>query len=214
MKAKELRAWLIILALNLIVVFACVWDSTHRETTVDEVVEESETELIQWKDTEELVFEEVVVETVTEPTEDEVLFYDISLSEELQLHIFAECEKHNIAPDIALAVMWMESRFQADVVSKYGDIGLMQVNPKWHWDRMERLGCNNLYDPYQNITVGIDFIAYLKEKNSDIVWVLTSYRWGTKTANYNYENGIICEYASVVLEKSSEFQRGIGDGNR
>ena len=203
----EIRAWSIILALNLVVIISCAWDYTHREPIEEEVVEESETELIQWKDTEvteEAIIEDVEVETVTEPIEEEVAFYNVPLSEEVQMHVFNECEKHNIAPSIVFGIMWQESRFQADVVSPHGSIGLMQIAPKWHEKSMERLGCNDLFNPYHNITVGIDYLAYLKEQSSDIVWVLTAYRWGEGRATYKMENGD--KYAINVLEKASEFQ--------
>jgi soluble lytic murein transglycosylase-like protein len=125
------------------------------------------------------------------------------------MHVFSECEKYNIAPGIVFAIMWRESRFQADVVSPHGSIGLMQIAPKWHEESMERLGCHDLFDPYQNITVGIDYLAYLKEQSSDIVWVLTAYRWGEGKATSKMESGDM--YAINVLEKSSEFQREIED---
>lgn len=217
MSKKELKVWLFILVINLFWILPCVWDYTHRKP-IEEVVEESETELIKWKDTEvteeELIIEDIETDVVTEPQEEVsnnegIKFYNVPLSEELQMHTFYECDGYNIAPSLVFAIMWRESRFQESAVSPYGAIGLMQVAPKWHWDRMERLGCNDLYNPYQNITVGIDYLAYLKEQNRDIVWVLTAYRWGESKANENHANWIVCEYAKEVIEKASEIAREV-----
>ena len=179
-------------------------------------VEETE-DIIHWKDEEmvehetEITFEEIEVETVTEPTEEEVIFYDVPLSEELQMHIFEECEKHNIAPNLVIALIERECRFVIDAVSPHGAEGPMQVMSKWHWDRMERLGCDDLSDPYQNITVGIDYLGELKDKNNDIVWVLMAYRWGGNEATEYLDNGIFPEYAISILERSSELAKEVED---
>lgn len=170
-------------------------------------------DIIHWKDEEvvieEVHIEDVEVEVVTEPTEEEIKFYNVPLSEELQLHIFKECEKYNIAPSIVLAIMYQESRYQADAVSKYGDIGIMQVNPKWHWNRMEKLGCEDLYNPFQNITVGIDYLGELKAMNDDLYWVLMAYNEGTGRATERLANGNYSNYALGIVERASELEKEV-----
>ena len=37
--------------------------------------------------------------------------------------------------------------------------GLMQIQPKWHEDRMRRLGVTDLLDPEQNVRVGADLLS-------------------------------------------------------
>lgn len=203
MKNKEIRFWLMVVVLNLSVVIACAWDYTHREP-VEEIVEEIETEIIQWKDTEVSVEENEIVE-VTEPTE-KVDFYNVPLSEEIQLHIFEECEKHNISPSIVIALITMESYFDEYAKSAKGAEGLMQVVPKWHEERMERLGCTDLFNPYDNITVGIDYLAELKEKNSDLYWVLMAYNMGEDKATQTQENGEVTFYAMRIVEMAVEIE--------
>ena len=203
MKNKELRFWLMVIVLNLSVLIACAWDYTHREP-VEEIVEEIETEIIQWKDTEVSVEENEIVE-VTEPTE-KVDFYNVPLSEEIQLHIFEECEKHNISPSIVIALITMESYFDEYAESAKGAKGLMQVVPKWHEERMERLGCTDLFNPYDNITVGIDYLAELKEKNSDLYWVLMAYNMGEDKATQTQENGEVTFYAMRIVEMAVEIE--------
>lgn len=203
---KEFRAWLVILALNLIVVIACAWDSAHREPVVEEVVEESETEIIQWKDTEISVEENEIVE-VTEPTEKED-YYSVPLSEELQLHIFKECEKHNIEPALILAMIERESQFTASSMGDKGEsYGLMQLKLKYQKERMERLGCTDLLDPFQNVTVGIDYVAWLIDQNDDVYWVLMAYNGWIPYANARIESGNISEYALGIVERASELAK-------
>ena len=178
---------------------------------VPTVPEETTETIIQWKqetEVEEVHIEEIEVETVTEPEEEEVKFYNVPLSEELQLHIFAECEKHNIAPTIIIAMIERESDFDASDIGDNGkSFGLMQIQPKWHIERMETLGCTNLLDPFQNVTVGIDYVAWLKAQNADIYWVLMHYNMRWSSADKLWNEGKYSDYAKEVVERASELQK-------
>lgn len=172
-------------------------------------LEETESEsIIQWKE-EEL---EVSIETEVESEETsspygDIRLYNVPLSAELQFHVMKECDGYNIAPAIVLAIMDVESDYDINALSKYGDIGIMQISPIWQWERMESLGCNDLYDPYQNIKVGIDYLAWLKDINPDICWVLMAYNEGPDDATENMEQGNISDYALEVLARAAELQR-------
>ena len=105
-----------------------------------------------------------------------------------------------------------ESDFDANALSPYGDKGLMQINPKWHSYRMERLNCTDLYDPFQNITVGIDYIAELKAKKPDVYWVLMAYNQGMSKATERIKNENYSSYAVGIVERASEIERGVENG--
>ena len=141
-------------------------------------------------------------------TEMEVDFFDVPLSEELQLHIFSECDKHNIAPEIVIAMIERESNYRADVLGDNGNsFGLMQIQPRWNQERMDKLGCTDLLDPFQNVTVGIDLLAELIDENPDIYWVLMSYNGGRDYADARMESGNISEYAKYVVARASELNK-------
>lgn len=212
---KEIRAWLILSALQLAWIVPCGYAYTHQEPIEEVMVEENE-DIIHWKDEvsfeveADATIEEVDVETVTE---NKITFYNVPLSEELQIHIFEECEKHNIAPAIIIAMIERESDFDASNIGDKGNsLGLMQIQPKWHQERMDRLGCTDLLDPFQNVTVGIDIVAELKEMNPDIYWVLMAYNGWTEYANKRMESGNISEYALGIVEMASELERGVENG--
>lgn len=184
---------------------------------IPEVTEESETELdnIRWKEETETV-EIVIVEPVEiitvmdeiEPVE-KIRFYDVPLSEELQLHIFEECDKHSISPAIVIAMIERESSYRASVIGDNGNsLGLMQIQPRWHEERMVRLGCENLLDPFQNVTVGIDILSELIETNSDLYWVLMAYNGGESYANSLMNAGKYSDYAIRIVERASELEDG------
>lgn len=57
------------------------------------------------------------------------------------------------------AMIYHESRYQPDITNtKTGVKGLMQISPKWHTERANSLGVEDLFDPYGNILVGCDIL--------------------------------------------------------
>lgn len=116
-------------------------------------------------------------------------------------------EDYGICPELVCAIIWRESRWQN--VNSKNCIGFMQINPKWHAERMERLGVDDLTDEEQNILVGIDYLAELFEKDSDLYWVLMTYN-GSSNVNKKIEQGKITNYAISVSEISEQFERDNG----
>lgn len=151
--------------------------------------------------------QEAPSEVMAEPTETE--YFDVPLSEELQDHIFAECEKHDISPALVIAMIERESSFRASVKGDDGcSMGLMQIQKKWHEERMQKLGCDDLLDPFQNVTVGVDFLAELMNIHEDLYWVLMAYNGGFKYANKRMEEGNISTYAFEIVERAMLLERG------
>lgn len=147
---------------------------------------------------------EAPVEVIQEETE----YFDVPLSEELQEHIFSECEKYNIAPEIVISMIEQESNYEAVAVGDGGNSkGLMQIQSKWHEERMDKLGCTDLLDPFQNVTVGIDYLAELKDRNVELYWVLMAYNGGCQYANTRIKTGNISDYALEVTERAAELER-------
>lgn len=126
-------------------------------------------------------------------------FYDVPLDIELQAHIINKCGAYEIEPAIVFAMIERESTFQSDVVGDSGkSFGLMQVQKRWHEERMERLGVTDLLNPYQNVTVGIDYLAELMNRGNGVDWALAAYNAGATGANKGYGES----YAIDVLERS------------
>lgn len=143
-----------------------------------------------------------IVETVPEPE-----YFDVPLSHDLQAHIFEECEKHGIAPAIVIAVIERESRYDSQAIGDDGcSIGLMQIQKKWHLERMDKLGCTDLLDPYQNITVGVDYLAELFQKDLEVYWVLMAYNGGPSYANKKLASGNYSTYAIEVADRAAELE--------
>lgn len=171
-----------------------------------EVVQEQETTTEQPT----AIVEEVVPETVAEPepeTETAYKLCDIPLSQELQMWLIDYCKETQINPYLIMAMCERESQYNANAVGDSGrSLGIMQIQPKWHKWRMDKLGCDNLLDARQNIMVGIDILLELFNKRDDVAWVLMAYNGGEAYANRNYDAGNISEYARYIMARAEEME--------
>lgn len=129
------------------------------------------------------------------------------MSEEQVIQIARKIGKeYNICPELITAIAFKESRYNSNVEYE-GCIGIMQVSPKWHRDRMIRLGVSDLYNPYNNMLVATDYLLELFEKYEDLAMVLQVYN-GDSNADF-YWNGEIdlSEYTKDIIKMSEELER-------
>ena len=126
-------------------------------------------------------------------------YFDVPLSEDLQNHIFQLCEEKGIDPAIIVAMCFRESTYNANKIGDDGQsFGLMQVQPRHHYERMLKLGCTDLLDPFQNVTVGVDYLCELLNRyDGDIAKALVGY-------NSGHFSGTVTQYAKDVMEKAGD----------
>ena len=129
------------------------------------------------------------------------ILYDVPLDAKLQLHIIRVAESYGIDPAIIFAMCYRESTYNPSSIGDHGAaFGLMQIQPKWHSDRMARLGCTDLLDPYQNVIVGTDYLAeQLNRYGGDMGKALVAY-------NAGHYKGTITRYATEVMAKAEELR--------
>ena len=132
------------------------------------------------------------------------------LSEDEVYQIAIEVTEHyNICPEFLQAMAFRESSYRTDV--KNGScIGLMQVNEKWHTDRMARLGVDSLYDPYGNMLVAADYLSELFEEYEDVGVVLMTYNGDSDAEAFSYCEAELSDYADDILTLSAELERAHG----
>jgi soluble lytic murein transglycosylase-like protein len=95
--------------------------------------------------------------------------------------------EYGIDDKLIRAVIKIESDGNYELIGDNGQsFGLMQVQPQWHAERMERLGITDLLDPVQNVRVGTDLLAELIDKYGDIDTALTVYNAGHDTGDRAY----------------------------
>lgn len=112
--------------------------------------------------------------------------------------IIETAREYNLDARVLRAICEKESRMNADAVGDGGEAyGLMQIQPKWHKERMARLGVTDLLDPQQNIMVGADLLRELLDMHGTYERALNAYNTGDPD-NYN---GYSQEVMSFANEK-------------
>lgn len=132
---------------------------------------------------------------------------DTYISKEYQRYCMEIGSMYNICPELLMAMIEQESSGEKGAQNSAGDTGLMQINPKWHYERMERLGVTDLFDPYSNILVAADYLAELFREDGEVYLVLMKYNMPHADAEELFGQGIYSEYAVHVAERSWELER-------
>lgn len=149
---------------------------------------------------------------VTEaPQPPEHTYFNVPMDHDLQDYIFDICEDYDVSPELIVSMIYHESRFHADSVATSDSgcaYGLMQIMPRWHQARMERLGCSDLLDPYQNILVGVDLIAENIRSGRGVEWALMAYNGGSAYADRKASEGLVSDYAASVIDYANNLCMG------
>lgn len=88
--------------------------------------------------------------------------------------IYREARKNNLAPELVAAIVESESDFRAHLVSNKQAQGLMQIVP----ETGRLLGCENPFNPSQNIAAGTKYLRYLLNRFNDERMALAAYNAG------------------------------------
>lgn len=103
-------------------------------------------------------------------------------------------EQYGLDPDIVKAIIKIESNGNPQAVGDNGQsIGLMQIQPKWHKARIDRLGITDLKDPKQNLTVGCDILAELLDTYGNYHMALAAYNTGSPYRGQEYADKVMAE---------------------
>jgi len=100
--------------------------------------------------------------------------------DDIRRHISRLADIHNIDEELIRAVIQIESSWRRDAVSSKGAMGLMQLMPR----TAAMLGVEDAFDPIQNITGGVKYLAQLTDKyKGDIEKALAAYNAGPSRVN-------------------------------
>jgi soluble lytic murein transglycosylase-like protein len=130
--------------------------------------------------------------------------YDIPLTFEEQDLLQTACEETGIPYALALAVIRQETNFRNVTGDDGRSVGYMQIQERWHKDRMDRLGVADLTDPFGNFRVGCDFLAELARRYDTTTDVLTAYNSGKPGQS---------AYAESVIQYLVEYEAMLKGGN-
>jgi len=98
-----------------------------------------------------------------------------------------EATRAGLRPELVLAVIEIESRFDRYAISRAGALGLMQVMPFW----LKEIGRpdDNLFDTHTNLRMGCTILQYYMDKEKgDITHALA--RYNGSLYSYRYTNKV------------------------
>lgn len=116
---------------------------------------------------------------------------------------FKNAGEKNIHPELILAVIAVESSFK-EKAKNGGAMGLMQIIPRWHKQKIEKIGgTRQLFDPAKNIRVGTSiFKDYLESSSGNIRNALIRYN-GSLSARA-YASKILTHYRRMLQISGQE----------
>jgi len=126
---------------------------------------------------------------------------------DLALTIVGEARRHRMDPALVLAVMHVESRYNAFAVSSKDAMGLMQIVPSTGEELAARLGIrwegpHTLFDPTANVRIGMAYLQQLRDRYDNWSTALAAYNWGPGRIDRRLSRGapLPTIYAQLVFE--------------
>jgi soluble lytic murein transglycosylase-like protein len=133
------------------------------------------------------------------------LYPNIPLSARFQSWIDMKCGEKGISTNVVMGVIKKESNFRISAMGDNGEAyGLMQIQKKWHRARMQKVGAEDLLNCYDNVNVGIDYLAELYKANG-CNWhkTLMAYNGGQAYANKKTST----YYSRKVMEYAEQYKK-------
>lgn len=130
--------------------------------------------------------------------------------ERIDLAIKNASEKTNVDPALIRAVIWAESRFDPNAVSKTGEhVGLMQTSTKWLSALAEQLGVTDMRSIEGNVLVGASYLSTLIAKyDGQVGFALMANNQGAASADKTWRAlGDYSDYAKSVMAKADEYRK-------
>lgn len=127
----------------------------------------------------------------------------------MQVYTYIVCKNYGVDYEMVFALIERESWCKWDAEGDDGDsIGYMQIQERWHKDRMERLGVTDLSNPFGNVRVGVDYLAELYEKTGNWMDALAAYNYGLNGAQKHLWSEGIHEYAynTGIMERAQQLK--------
>lgn len=89
--------------------------------------------------------------------------------------VFDSCEKYKLSPSVIVHLMFRESSFRHMIVSDKGAVGLMQVHPPSHPEKVGKIPKSDLYGIETNIGYGCQILAEYLGSSSSLKEALGKY---------------------------------------
>jgi soluble lytic murein transglycosylase len=116
--------------------------------------------------------------------------------------VMGHAENYRLDPQLVAAVIYQESKFDADAVSSSGAVGLMQLLPETAQGIADRTGGSgwhesDLVDPELNIRYGSWYLRHLLDKYGKEELALAAYNAGQANVDRWREQGVGIQFAET-----------------
>lgn len=110
---------------------------------------------------------------------------------------FANAQARGQDPFLMLAIMQVESRFDYTAVSKAGAVGLLQVLPSQHMNKITNI--QHVYDPKRNIQLGTQIFAEYRDwYKGDVQKALLQYNGSLHLPDSSYAQKVLAVRTQMV----------------
>lgn len=104
-----------------------------------------------------------------------------------------EAARHGLDPLLVVAVIAVESRFNPVAQSDAGAMGLMQVIPRFHADKIAAAGDGSILDPDTNIAIGTQILKEYIRRGGGVDAGLRMYNGSTEDPTNGYATRVHAE---------------------
>lgn len=121
-------------------------------------------------------------------------------------------DKYNVNLEDSLAMGWVESKFNKDLIGGSGEIGIMQILP----NTGEYCGVTKkeLYDPKTNIETGIRYLSHIKEHYElDRRMAIVAYNQGIGNVKRGTYKTWYYDKVNKNSQKMAELMESVTEGN-
>ena len=131
---------------------------------------------------------------------------DPSIAKEINIAIIKYSREYRLPPTFVLHLMKRESNFDTLAKSKDGAVGLMQVMPRAHKDKMKKIGISNgdLYHIDNNVRLGCWILRDYFNKTGSIEKALKKYVGGNHAT---YATDILIGFTNTMIPLRQETQK-------
>jgi soluble lytic murein transglycosylase-like protein len=119
---------------------------------------------------------------------------------------YREGVRNGLDPLLLIAVIAVESRFNPIAQSDGGAVGLMQVIPRYHADKLDASAGSAVLDPHTNIHVGARILKEYISRGGNEVAGLQLYNGSSADATNAYANRVLGEkhWLQDAMKRSKE----------
>lgn len=116
--------------------------------------------------------------------------------------VFDSCEKYSLSPSVVVHLMFRESSFRHMITSDKGAVGLMQVHPPSHPEKVGKVPRLDLYGIEANIGFGCQILAEYLGSSGSLKEALGKYLGrGHRKADVQAVLDLVAEYENVKWRK-------------